>query len=693
MKKKIFTILPFKESLNPNIAGAVSIYVKDTLKYSKYKKYIKVISSDNMKSDIIFRNKSYINSFCEKHKNLNIDLIEIHNRPEYISYIKKSFPNSKINITFHNDPISLRGSQTLKQREFLVKNCHKVIFISRWIQQRFFTNFINSNYLNTEIIYHGVNKEKKINLKNKKKNILFVGKLNKAKGYEIFVNAAIKFKKYDKSWNFIAIGDEPRKDIFPDKNVINEIGYKTNREVLNFYKKSSIAVGNSVWNEPLGRIAIEASSRKCLPIISDVAGLQESKNIAYVLKKNNSDELFKSLKKITSDDKLRKSLQIKYYNNNEFNLKNISKSIDNIRQNLLENKSIQKQKKILKVLHIANFNEMADGRLYYAFANKLNNGFIKNDHIVYTISDRMYLKTNKSFLNPHGNIYNLNKKILNTLKNFSPDALIIGHVFKISDEIFDFCKKNNIKTASWFIDSISNEFFHGDKKKDFISMLNKVDRSFITSSPKKLKNLKNSKKIKFIPNPVDKSIDHFSNYNNKNLEYDLFFAISHGQNRAVLKKGKSDERETMLSYTLKKLNKYKIAFFGLNDVEPVWGSNYYYYLSRSKIALNISRGAYQDLYSSDRISSLMGNGLLVFISSNTKLQSFFKDKKEAVYYKNKKDLVEKIKYYLKNNKIRENIAKKGHIKYHKYFNNKITSNYILSELNLIKKNKIIWVKD
>ena len=31
-----------------------------------------------------------------------------------------------------------------------------------------------------------------------------------------------------------------------------------------------------------------------------------------------------------------------------------------------------------RVLHIANFNENADGRLYYSFANKLNNGFIKN---------------------------------------------------------------------------------------------------------------------------------------------------------------------------------------------------------------------------------------------------------------------------------------------------------------------------
>ena len=38
MKKDIFIILPFKESLDPNRAGAVSLYVKDTTSYSKYKK-------------------------------------------------------------------------------------------------------------------------------------------------------------------------------------------------------------------------------------------------------------------------------------------------------------------------------------------------------------------------------------------------------------------------------------------------------------------------------------------------------------------------------------------------------------------------------------------------------------------------------------------------------------------------------
>ena len=94
-----------------------------------------------------------------------------------------------------------------------------------------------------------------------------MGKLNEAKGYKIYVEAAKKFKKFDKSWNFIAIGDEPRKKIFPDKSIVNEIGYKTNKDVLKYYNNSEIAVGNSVWEEPLGRIAIEASSRKCLPII------------------------------------------------------------------------------------------------------------------------------------------------------------------------------------------------------------------------------------------------------------------------------------------------------------------------------------------------------------------------------------------------------------------------------------------
>ena len=678
MKEKIIIILPFKESLNPKIAGAVSIYVTDSVKNSVYKKSIKIISSDSTNKRI-FRNKNYIINFCENYKKKKIDIIEIHNRPEYVKYIKKFFPKTKIILTFHNDPLTLRGSEKFQERENLLKDCNKIIFISRWIQNRFFNSFINSNYLNTGIIYHGIKKLKKTS-KNKKKNILFVGKLNHAKGYDIFCEAAKKFKKNNNSWNFIAIGDEPRKKIFPNKDIVNEIGYKTNSEVLKYYNNSEIAVGNSVWEEPLGRIAIESSSRRCLPIISNIAGLTESKKIVYVLKENNSNELLSVLKKLTSSNRLRKKLQDKYYISNNFDIKIISQLIDKIRSNFLNERPNNLKKKQIKILHIANFNELSDGRLFYSFANKLNNGFIKNNHIVQIISDRNYLKYNKNLLNPYGNQKGLNNKIFDTIKNFAPDVVLFGHVYNIDQKIFNYCKSNNIVTSNWFIDSISKEFLNGKKKQNYFNLLKNVDRSFLTSSPDIFKKYNFYKKLDFIPNPVDKSIDHYRNYDEPNLEYDVFFAISHGQNRAILKKGKKDEREDAFNYLTKKLNKYKVGAFGINNVEPIWGSNFFYHLSKSKIGLNISRGDYQKLYSSDRISSLIGNGLLVFLERKTKLNSMFKDKKEVVFFDNKEDLLKKIIYYLENDKIRRKIARNGSKKYHKNFNNIEVTKYMLAKL-------------
>ena len=324
MKKKIFIILPYKESLDPNKSGAVSIYIKDSLKYSKFKNNIKIISSNNFSNSKFFRNKNYIIEFCKKYKNEKISIIEIHNRPEYVKILKKNFPDSKIILTYHNDPLNLRGSTLSSEREFILKNCEKIIFVSKWIKKRFFIK-ISSNIVNNyELIYCGVLKKKKINISKKKKNILFVGKLNESKGYHIYHEVAKRFKKINPNWNFIAIGSEQRKKIFPKQNIIKEIGYLNNNDVLNYYEKSEIAIGNSVWDEPLGRIAIEASSRKCCPIITNVGGLIESKNIGIVLKKNNVEHILKILNKLTNNNRYLRSLQNNFYITSNFYIRGIS---------------------------------------------------------------------------------------------------------------------------------------------------------------------------------------------------------------------------------------------------------------------------------------------------------------------------------------------------------------------------------
>ena len=688
--KKIFIILPFKESLDPNKSGAVSIYIKDSLKHSKYKDNIKIISSSDFVNSKFFKNKNYINAFCKKYKQTKIPIIEIHNRPEYINILKRYFPNSKLILTFHNDPLNLRGSVRSRERENILKNCDKIIFISKWIKSRFFIEISSNIRNNFRIIYHGVLKKKNINLNKKNKNILFVGKLNESKGYHIFHEVAKRFKKINPDWNFIAIGNESRKRIFPKPNIVQEIGYMNNKDVLNFYEKSEIAIGNSVWDEPLGRIAIEASSRKCCPIISNVGGLIESKNIAIVLKKNNTENIIKLLKKLTSEKKYLRLLQNNFYKKNNFEIRNISKSIDLVRTEIF-NKDLNLDIKNLKILHITNFNERFDGRLHYNTSKRLNNGFIRNGHNVLTMSDRDIVFYNKSIVDPKG-VKKFNMKVFNTFLNFKPDLIVLGHADTILNETLLKIKEiKNVKICQWFLDPLIKKGpDYVNNKKRILKLEKYIDSTFLTSDPKALNfKIKNSF---FIPNPSDISFEMIDN-SQKKQNKDLFFAMSHGVHRGKLKKGKYDEREKFLDKLKNKLTNVDFDFFGYENKEPLWADEFLESLKNYDMGLNLSRGKPLKYYSSDRIVQIIGNGLLCLINQKTQLSDII-PKDCAVYYKNINDLTKKIKFYKENVKLMKDIANNGKKFYNKNYNSTIVSQFFIDvTFNLKNKYNYRWYRN
>ena len=150
---KIAILLPYKENFSVNYAGAVSLFVKDVVKNSKYFKTTYVFG--NMVYKKAFLNnyinlplkkklfesssKIYINEFIKKEKNINSDIIEIHNRPNYIKFLKRL--NKKLILYFHNDPLSMTGSKNVKDRLFLINKIDKKLFKSEWSQNRFFYRF------------------------------------------------------------------------------------------------------------------------------------------------------------------------------------------------------------------------------------------------------------------------------------------------------------------------------------------------------------------------------------------------------------------------------------------------------------------------------------------------------------------------------------------------------------------------
>ena len=157
---------------------------------------------------------------------------------------------------------------------------------------------------------------------------------------------------------------------------------------------------------------------------------------------------------------------------------------------------------------------------------------------------------------------------------------------------------------------------------------------------------------------------------------DLFYAMSHGVNRATLKKGKIDDRITFLNNLTNKLNDINYDFYGFQNKEPIWGNNFYQALVNSKMGLNLSRGLPTKYYSSNRIASLIGNGLLTFIDKKTQLNDFF-NKNEIILYDNIDDLSQKIKFFKKNSKLRKKIAFNGKKKYFKLFNELKITKYII----------------
>ena len=707
---KISILLPLKENFSPSYAGAVSLFINDTLEYSKFKKKITVFGQTEFKkkfnkkyfninikkSFFQSQNKDYVKQFIKKEKELDSDIIELHNRPIYLKYLVNELNNRNYILYFHNDPLTMSGSKTISERSFLLNNCYRIVFNSNWSKKRFLQK-MKSDAINSEklIVINQSASKNKINFRNKKNIITFVGKLNRSKGYDLFGNAVIKILKKYKDWSALVIGDEPRDKLYFKHERLKNFGFREHKEVIKIYKKTSIAVVCSRWDEPFGRTSLEAAANGCAVIISNRGGLPETITNGRILKNLTIKDIYKNIEDLIINTKIRKKYQRLSFKNFYLSHQYVSRQIDNIRFNFLKiNKPyISKLKSNLRILHITNFNERHNGRLFFNTGRRLNNGFIRLGHSVLEFSDRDIVSRGKSIKDFSGS-NTLNDKLLKTCNHFKPDIIVLGHADMVSKDILYNLKKDysDLKIAQWFLDPLNRN------GPDFLKNKNRIldksdvlDANFLTTSPEAVSLL--SKKVKnyFIPNPSDSSMETLDNYKN-DCSNDVFFALSHGVHRGQLKNRSSDDREKFIKDLVSKCKNIKFDLFGMNNVQPIWADQYFKNISNSKMGLNLSRGTPIKYYSSDRITQIIGNGLVTLIDEKTCYNDFF-DNSEMVFYKNITDLSEKIEKISEDEKLRKSIGRRGKEKYMKYFNSNLVADFIIKKtLGLKDKKKYLWHK-
>ena len=173
-------------------------------------------------------------------------------------------------------------------------------------------------------------------------------------------------------------------------------------EVLDIFKKTSIAVVCSRWDEPFGRTSLEAAANGCAVIITNKGGLPETITNGIILNNLSVKQLEHSIKSLILNTKKRVSLQELSLKNFYLTNKFVSKVIDNYRDlklNLTKNFFIKKKKKSLRILHVTNFNERLDGRLFNT-GRRINNGFVRLGHSVlgFMRDIQKYYKSYRDFL-------------------------------------------------------------------------------------------------------------------------------------------------------------------------------------------------------------------------------------------------------------------------------------------------------
>ena len=128
----ISILLPYKENFSPEYAGAVSIFINAITKKSLFKNNITIYGSTTYKKKfsknyiniplskkiLKSQSKDYVEKFKLFYKKKDAEIIEIHNRPNYIKHLLSL--KTKLVLYFHNDPLTMDGSNKVKERISLI---------------------------------------------------------------------------------------------------------------------------------------------------------------------------------------------------------------------------------------------------------------------------------------------------------------------------------------------------------------------------------------------------------------------------------------------------------------------------------------------------------------------------------------------------------------------------------------------
>lgn len=327
------------------------------------------------------------------------------------------------------------------------------------------------------------------------------------------------------------------------------------------------------------------------------------------------------------------------------------------------------------IVHAAAFTIGAKGGFQHNTAIKLSNGLIRNGHLVLNFSERDVARAGSVLGHTKFGRAAVNRALLDYCRQHRPDLLLLGHADMIAPATVTEIRNAvpGMRVLQWNVDPL----FEPENVARIESKLGVVDATLVSTGIAALGALRaGGRRVGFLPNPVDPSIERGENHLKAALPYDLFYACGDPVRPPRRICGKDWGMDDFITALLRELPGVRPLLAGLQGKPRLFGAAYQAALESAALGLNISRRADWPLYSSDRLAQMIGNGMAVPIERATGYDALFGDD-EMLFFSSFDELVAKIRDTLASPERRQSIAAKGRDKYLRLFNERTVARYLV----------------
>jgi hypothetical protein len=324
------------------------------------------------------------------------------------------------------------------------------------------------------------------------------------------------------------------------------------------------------------------------------------------------------------------------------------------------------------IVHAASFSIGAKGGNQHNTAIKLSNGLIRNGHLVLNFSERDVARAGTLLGHRRFGRAIANRALLDFCRHHQPDLLLLGHSDMIEPATVTEARNMvpGIRIAQWYIDAL----FVPENVRRIEAKLAVVDATLVSTGSAALVPLRSGgRRVGFLPNPVDLSIERGENHLRPDLPFDLFYAC-HEPRRIVC--GKEWEMGAFMAALAAELPGLRMLVAGLDGRPRLNGAPYQKALEAAALGLNISVRADWPLYSSDRLAQMIGNGMAILIERATGYDALFGDD-EMLFFSSLEELAAKIGGMIADPVRRQAVAAAGRAKYLRLFNERTVARYLL----------------